>query len=438
MFLKRVKDKRLKNKFHIYDDRLSESDDSDDHSYIASDDSIRTCSNLESYMEDDLEKEQVIDHDYEKSFKDTLDGTSLMDNVYKNGTVVGHIDFGSVNLSWWMIFSTKDHFIRRIHVAKLVDGSSWAIKTLVGEHTICGRLEENPMATSTWLARNLVDELTANPDYQQIHFKNCGFLKVCRPIIGIDGSHWNGYYKGCLLTAIGIDGNKEIFVIAYSIVDTGVEASLREVFPLTTRKICCQHLYSNCRNARFDNAIDMDNNALTEYDRKMVEERLDTFSCGCRNVKALEFLINMHLGSYMTRGLTPMTFSSFFKGATYKLTFSDHIHPMPDSSQWPQFDLPLILPPPMKRAAGRPSKQRKRGRFNLERGKRSSSAKCGKCKEVGHNSRTCEEGLSVKQRKANTSQSSKPNTKAQSKGNKGKGKKGKSQVHVFKQLLLQF
>ncbi|XP_021733002.1 uncharacterized protein LOC110699794 [Chenopodium quinoa] len=46
-----------------------------------------------------------------------------------------------------------------------------------------------------------------------------GFLTGCRPIIGIDGAHLSGYFKGILLTAIEIDGNNEIFVIAYGIVN---------------------------------------------------------------------------------------------------------------------------------------------------------------------------------------------------------------------------
>ena len=47
-----------------------------------------------------------------------------------------------------------------------------------------------------------------------------GFLGGCRPIIGIDGAHLSGYYKWVMLTAVAIDRNNEIFVLAYGIVDT--------------------------------------------------------------------------------------------------------------------------------------------------------------------------------------------------------------------------
>ncbi|XP_056687474.1 cold shock domain-containing protein 4-like [Spinacia oleracea] len=73
---------------------------------------------------------------------------------------------------------------------------------------------------------------------------------------------------------------------------------------------------------------------------------------------------------------------------------------MPDPTQWLSFDLPIILPPPMKRASGRPPNLRKRGKHDPKRGKRNSTVRCGKCKEVGHNARTCRGGATAKQKKA--------------------------------------
>ncbi|XP_021844717.2 uncharacterized protein [Spinacia oleracea] len=110
-----------------------------------------------------------------------------------------------------------------------------------------------------------------------------GFLKGCRPIIGIDGAHLSGFFKGILLSALGIDGNNEIFLLAYGVVDTesqeswnyfmrnlralferegcsrddwtfisdrmrGVDLAVHENFPRATRRCCAQHLYMNCKN----------------------------------------------------------------------------------------------------------------------------------------------------------------------------------------------
>ncbi|XP_021744717.1 uncharacterized protein LOC110710694 [Chenopodium quinoa] len=320
-----------------------------------------------------------------------------------------------------------------------------------------------------------------------------GFLGGYRPIIGIDGAHLSGYYKGIMLTAVGIDGNNEIFVIAYGLVSTesietwayffrnlkilfqqhgcekddwtfisdrmrGVDSAVFEVFPRATRRICCQHLYSNCKNkgwsgnafhnlfwvaanayneyvfekamskikkyneevekylraieeqwsvhtfgrrvccdhnttnfvesfnsctqphrdmpvltlleavrnwcmkrigARFDKAIDMELNQLTEYAKGILESRSEdsrfchVTACGGGEFEVrdghLKFLVTlktMTCGCGKCQRLQATNFvSAYFKGAAYKMTYGDHIHPMADPTHWPGFDVSEIAPP---------------------------------------------------------------------------------------------
>ncbi|XP_057528367.1 uncharacterized protein LOC130807237 isoform X3 [Amaranthus tricolor] len=47
-----------------------------------------------------------------------------------------------------------------------------------------------------------------------------GFVAGCRPIIGVDGAHLKGQFPGVLLTAVGKDGNNNIFPIACAVVET--------------------------------------------------------------------------------------------------------------------------------------------------------------------------------------------------------------------------
>ncbi|XP_057523999.1 uncharacterized protein LOC130803814 [Amaranthus tricolor] len=47
-----------------------------------------------------------------------------------------------------------------------------------------------------------------------------GFIAGCRPIIGVDGAHLKGKFPGVLLTAVGKDGNNNIFPIAWAVVET--------------------------------------------------------------------------------------------------------------------------------------------------------------------------------------------------------------------------
>ncbi|XP_021732775.1 uncharacterized protein LOC110699578 [Chenopodium quinoa] len=322
-----------------------------------------------------------------------------------------------------------------------------------------------------------------------------GFLGGCRPIIGIDGAHLSGYYKGVMLTTVSIDGNNEIFKIANGLVDTesidswtyffrnlrlffaqygserddwtfisdrmrGVESALFEVFPRATRKVCsnaynayvydkamskiekydvaafdyltptaeqwirymfdriifCDHnttnfveSFNSCtkdnrdlpvltlmeavRNwcmkrmgSRFEKAIDMDPNELTEFAKGVLEIRseesrlchviaagggefevrdghvkfsvtLQTMTYGCGKWQGLGIPCRHGLRVIYSQRLQARDYvSPYFKGAAYKLTYGDHIHPMSDPSHWPAFDVPEIAPPTVKRAAGRPAK----------------------------------------------------------------------------------
>ncbi|XP_056698276.1 uncharacterized protein [Spinacia oleracea] len=122
-----------------------------------------------------------------------------------------------------------------------------------------------------------------NPEFRDCFFS---FAAQIRGFLRGYGAHLSGFYKGILLTTLGIDGNNEIFVLAYGIKDTkscdswtyfmrclrqmceqegcnsddwtfisdrmkGVELAVRETFPKATRRVCYQHLYMNCKNNVF-------------------------------------------------------------------------------------------------------------------------------------------------------------------------------------------
>ena len=52
-----------------------------------------------------------------------------------------------------------------------------------------------------------------------------GFIKGCRPIIGFDGCHLKGSFGGQLLAVVGKDDNKNIFFIAWAIVEAETKDS---------------------------------------------------------------------------------------------------------------------------------------------------------------------------------------------------------------------
>ncbi|XP_074303996.1 uncharacterized protein LOC141638481 [Silene latifolia] len=46
-----------------------------------------------------------------------------------------------------------------------------------------------------------------------------GFLAGCRPLIGVDGCHLKGPYPGMSLVAVSMDGNKNIYPVAWAVVE---------------------------------------------------------------------------------------------------------------------------------------------------------------------------------------------------------------------------
>ena len=71
--------------------------------------------------------------------------------------------------------------------------------------------------------------------------------------------------------------------------------------------------------------------------------------------------------------------TKWYYGHLYKRAYGHNIKSIPDHDQWQEIDEPAILPPIMKRSVGRPSRNRKRHRYEKRKGKRSNTIKCSKC-----------------------------------------------------------
>ncbi|XP_057249971.1 uncharacterized protein LOC104901068 [Beta vulgaris subsp. vulgaris] len=531
----------------VDDDDLT-GDDNDDSDYVFSDlddDDDDNIDDVDLVDEDDL---VVSDEIHEKSKTEFLQ--VFRDFCIQEGFAVTVERADSARYTAYCLVQSCSW---RIHATGLKDNVSWVIKSITGKHNTCGRLEENPMVSSEWLCRHLLQDLEANPEIpvdalqklcmeryrlnvtirllykvrsiarEQIYGS---FAESYALLPRIDGAHLSGYYKGVMLTVVAIDGNNEIFVVAFGVVASesidswtyffrnlrllfekegcqkddwtfisdrmrGVESALSEVFPRATRRICCQHLYSNCKNAgwsgsafhklfwiaadayneyvfekamskikkhdaaaeeylrnvgeewsrhsfdnkvccghnttnfvesfnactkdnrdlpvltlleavrtwimkrmgsRFDMAVDMDPNSLTEYAENILKTRSDDSRlchvtvCGGGVWHTMQAWIEGHIQPK----IEPCQYvSAYFKGAAYKATYAHHVHPMADHTQWPSFNVPQINPPTIKRSAGRPAKQRKRGPSEARKGKRHKNNKCSICKELGHNVKTC-------------------------------------------------
>ncbi|KAL8470316.1 hypothetical protein ACS0TY_032966 [Phlomoides rotata] len=118
-----------------------------------------------------------------------------------------------------------------------------------------------------------------------------GFVGGCRPIIGVDGCWLKGKHGGNLLTAVGVDGNNNLFPVAYAVVDKengeiwewfltilkhdlsiesdkftfmfdkqkafmfdkqkGLIQAFESVFPGADHRYCVRHMHNNLKNTGF-------------------------------------------------------------------------------------------------------------------------------------------------------------------------------------------
>ncbi|KAL8555977.1 hypothetical protein ACS0TY_003696 [Phlomoides rotata] len=110
-----------------------------------------------------------------------------------------------------------------------------------------------------------------------------GFIGGCRPILGVDGCWLKGKHGGNLLTAVGVDGNNNLFPIAYAVVDKengeiwewfltllkvdllievdkftfmsdkqkGLIQAFESVFPGADHRYCVRHMHNNLKTAGF-------------------------------------------------------------------------------------------------------------------------------------------------------------------------------------------
>ncbi|XP_056691972.1 uncharacterized protein [Spinacia oleracea] len=213
--------------------------------------------------------------------------------LYRNGEMFEEKEDGKIELKPWQLFCDKNHLrdvVRdyciqrgfsvvvdrannsiyivycsaegcewRLHASRLADGFTWATKSIKNpEHTCLGLEIRNPMVTTKWASRVLLEDIRANNDISakslnlllwntfkvnmatstlyrvraraliEIHggFDESyahlpgyyGLRQGVRGFVGVDGAHLKGNYGGVLLSAVALDGNNKLFPFAWGIV----------------------------------------------------------------------------------------------------------------------------------------------------------------------------------------------------------------------------
>lgn len=133
--------------------------------------------------------------------------------------------------------------------------------------------------------------------------------------------------------------------------------------------------------------------------KNMLPVSLNTKTCVCGKWQISGIPCRHGCRAILHAGKDPLEYvSEWFSVFRYRQAYSGNILPIPDQEQWPVMeDVPKLMPPTMKRGIGRPSRNRRREQGEQQKGKRSTTVQCKKCKQFGHNSKTCKGGATKRE-----------------------------------------
>ncbi|XP_021744830.1 uncharacterized protein LOC110710797 [Chenopodium quinoa] len=229
-----------------------------------------------------------------------------------------------------------------------------------------------------------------------------GFLKGCRPLIGVDGCHLKGSYPGQILVVVGKDGNNSIYPFAWATVEVenketwswfleclkqslddlemgggftymsdrqkGLLEAFEEVVPFAEKRFCADFEIA-MESIRFlsEDAYEyLDNIPAQHWSRH-------AFSTNCKS--------NMLLNNMCE------TFNACIREARDKPILTQ----IP--KHWEKIQLREPLPPPVRVMPGRPKskkrkKERGKGVAEAEGTSQKRQKRCQKCAQFGHYAKT--------------------------------------------------
>lgn len=122
----------------------------------------------------------------------------------------------NVKIGWYKAYYAK------VRALKMVFGDAKLEYERVWDY-VATLKKYNPGST-TVVKVTRVGEEGRQPEFQRMYvfLQACkeGFMAGCRPILGVDGAHLKGPYSGILLTAVGKDGNNNLYPVAWAVVET--------------------------------------------------------------------------------------------------------------------------------------------------------------------------------------------------------------------------
>ncbi|KAH0781000.1 hypothetical protein KY290_000598 [Solanum tuberosum] len=190
------------------------------------DESDSTTEECESFHDSDYSLEEA-DMNFDKSINSTVDDTQEDEFATSYEELVSlHGDSDEENRKRSIVFNpTRDLEDSKFKFALHMSHSNskefkWAVEVhaMIQKKDIRFKKNESTRSRATWTKEEQFEMLW---DYcAELRRSNPGTTSGCRPIIGIDGCHLKGNQQGWqLLTAVGIDGNDNMYPIAFAIME---------------------------------------------------------------------------------------------------------------------------------------------------------------------------------------------------------------------------
>ncbi|KAL2935023.1 Alpha-methylacyl-CoA racemase [Bienertia sinuspersici] len=254
-----------------------------------------------------------------------------------------------------------------------------------------------------------------------------GFFAGCRVLIGVDGAFLKGNYGEVLLSAVALDGNNEIFPIAWAIGSSEDEDTWK--FFIWNLKYVLQQASGAYNGFTFKKAMDLIDkykagarvwlanlgdqdkwskhkfnpslkcdvnktnfvesfNATLGIDRtclaylsgqgefEIVDDKsnlpvsLKQQTCKCNQWQLTGIPCKHGMRDILYSGFDPLKFvHERYSVKRYKMAYANGISAIPDKDQCPETQQSIIEPPMMKRGVGRPVKNRRRGEEEQRKGR---------------------------------------------------------------------
>ncbi|XP_060973008.1 uncharacterized protein LOC115694936 [Cannabis sativa] len=226
------------------------------------------------------------------SYKETHDCGIALDNRHINARWLSKYFLDQFRMHPNMDFKsfkemTKDSKFSKVTESQFYRAKNYARAQLEGSvgqqyamlEDYCNQVLATNLGSTAKIQTNLVDgKRIFKRVYICLKAYKDGFLRRCRPLIGLEGCFLKGYCKGVLLAAVGIDEASCIFPIAYAVTEkettsswtwflellkddltptnpntftmmsdrkNGLQNAVESIFNTPDSRFCVRHMYGN-------------------------------------------------------------------------------------------------------------------------------------------------------------------------------------------------